>query len=814
MKYLLLLIAFTTYTTSLYAQFTDEQIHELIERGDEYEILEKNTLTLLDYNFYQANILADKLIQFNADNSNYNYRKGYAQLNSTADFTLATPYLEKAVLKISKNYDIFSVKEKGAPVDAYFHLGRSYHLNNELEKAREYYNKFVDNAPKKSDLLEQCKLRLEQCDQADFMRDVKHNYEVINLGPIINSSSADYSPVVSLDGSALYYTSRRLRSDSSNIEIKEPSTNMYMEDIYVSYKDFDNNWTEPILMDFCLPEKNEATVAVSTDERRIYVYKDETGDGDIYYSDFQASRFQDLQYLDIEGVNTEFWEPHITVTPDGQQKYFSSDRPGGYGGRDIYRIVKLPNGEWSLPQNLGPTINTPYDEDAPFLAIDNKTMYFASNGPNSIGGFDIFLTVRDDDNNWSKPVNLGYPLNSASDDIYYTTTVDGLTGYLTSFRPGGIGEKDIYEVKNDYLGMNNIAVLKGEIETVNNTPLPEDVAFTLRCLDCGDAFDRIVFPRMSDGTFVSSLEPCRTYELIFHYNNGDTEFYREKISTNCDLGYDEIYRHILLDVENMKVVEPQKEIPSFEPLAMKHFFGYNKNKLNPKEGALKDFLEAIAVQQQNGRNEFSLSITSSASQVRTRTFKSNEELAQTRAEKLEKELNEYFASVDSLAGKVKISITEVVVSGPEYVRGEHRNISKYAPFQYVAARIDGINSIGGEAELLQSKDSELVGKTDISGQSVNSSVDKDGNQFNSGTMIESDYTFYIVSGVFKRIHYAEGLVESLKQKGFDAKIIGKRNGLHVVSAGSSNNLTEAKQLLEKARNEINPSSWILNSKKN
>jgi len=814
MKYFLLLFAFSVFTSTIFAQFTDEQITEFIATGDEYEILEKNTLTLLEYNFYHANILADKLVEINPDNANYNYRKGYSQLNSTADFTLSTSFLEKAVLTISKNYDIFSAKEKGAPVDAYFHLGRAYHLSNELEKAKEYYNLFIQNGPKKSALFEECKLRLEQCDMADIMGEVKHNYEIINLGTIINSTAADYSPVVSLDGSAIYYTSRRLRNDSSNIEIKDPTTNMYMEDIYVSYKDFDNNWTEPQLMNFCLPEKNEATVAVSTDERRIYVYKDETGNGDIYYSDFQASRFNELQYLDIEGVNTESWETHITVTPDGMQKYFASDRPGGFGGRDIYRIVKLPNGEWSLPLNLGPSINTPYDEDAPFLAIDNKTMYFASNGPNSIGGFDIFLTVRDDNFNWSKPVNLGAPLNSTADDIYYTTTVDGLTGYLTSFRPGGIGEKDIYEVKNDYLGMNNIAILKGEIETVNNTPLPEDVAFTVRCLDCGDAFDRIIFPRLSDGTFVSSLEPCRTYELIFHYNNGETEFYREQISTNCDLGYDEIYRHILLDVENMKVVEPQEEIPSFEPLAMKHFFGYNKNKLNPKEGALKDLLDAIALQQANGRSEFSLSITSSASKVRTRSFKSNDELAQTRADLLMTMLTDYFASNDSLAGKVKITITEVVVSGPEYTKGEQKNIGKFAPFQYVAARIDGINSIGGEAELLQSKDSELEGKSEIVGQTVTSNTDKNGNQFSTGSMIESDYTFHIIAGVFKRIHYAEGLVENLKQKGYDAKIIGKRNGLHVVSAGASNSLSEAKVLLEKARSEISQSSWILNSKKN
>ena len=236
------------------------------------------------------------------------------------------------------------------------------------------------------------------------------------------------------------------------------------------------------MLEFCEADKNEATVAVSADERRVYIFKDTEGNGDIFYSDFTSNRFQKVKHLDNENINSDAWEPHITVTPDGQQMYFSSNREGGFGGRDIYRMVKLPNGEWSEPMNLGPEINGPWDEDSPFIAVDNKTLYFASNGEKSMGGFDIFISVRDENNNWSNPINLGTPLNSTGDDLYYTTTMDGLTGYLTSFRKDGVGEKDIYEIKNDYLGLENIAVLKGEIEAINGD-LPEDVAVTVRCLN-------------------------------------------------------------------------------------------------------------------------------------------------------------------------------------------------------------------------------------------------------------------------------------------------------------------------------------------
>lgn len=812
---LLLTYMFLGIYMSVHAQFTNEQIDGFIQKGNKQEIIEKSTFTLLDKNLYQSTLLVNKLLEMEPDNANFNYRKGFLMLLSNSDYTLIKPILEKAVTKISKNYDAFSSKETGAPIDAYYHLGKCYHLNNDLQNAKIYYNNYLNDAPKKTELVNFAKLNLIQVENAITMFANPKNSKVVNMGSIINSTTPDYAPVISLDGSALYFTSRKLWPDEANSEMKDPKTNMYFEDIYMSYKDKEGKWINPQIMEFCLPEKNEATVAVSVDERRIYVYKDETGNGDIYYSDFQASRFSELKYLETKGVNTDSWEPHITVTPDGLQRYFSSDRPGGFGGRDLYRIYKLPNGEWSAPENLGPEINTEYDEDSPFLAIDNKTMYFASNGIRSMGGFDIFVTKRKENGSWSTPENLGYPLNSTADDIYYTTTVDGSTGYLTSLRIGGFGEKDIYEVKSDYTGINNIAVLKGEIETVNNLALPEDVAFTVRCIDCTDSFDRIIFPRIKDGTFFSSLEPCKSYELIFHYNNGETEFYRDKISTSCNLAYDEIFKHILLDVEKMQVIQPQEEISSFEPLAMKHNFGYNGNTLDLTKGAIKEFLEAIAEQEAKGRSEFNLSITSSASQVRTRAFETNEKLAESRAERLKKLLEDYFAASEHLKVKVKISITEVVVAGPEYKNRDYRDVNKYVPFQYVGARIDGINSLGDQPELLQSKDSELlVGQTEISSQTTTSSKDKNGNEFSTGSMIESDYTFNVVAGVFSRIHYAEAFVENLKKKGFDSKIIGKRNELHVVSAGSANSLSEARKILEKVRSEVAQTAWILNSTKN
>lgn len=536
------------------AQFTDNQIIEFVKTASPKALLERNTVLIMDGNFYQSTIVADKLLELNPDNSNYNYRKGLALLNSSSDHYLAKPFLEKAIKSTSTSYDLFSTKEINAPVDSYFYLARHLHLSNQIDEAVKYYQEYITKAGKNPELLNQSLLHISQCKVAKHELEYPKNYQIINLGSVINTADPEYAPVISLDGQSLYFTSRRLRADSSNAGIKEPVANMYLEDVYFSIKEDGKEWQSPELIDFCMPERNEATVAVSTDERNIYIYKDDQGNGDIFYSEFQDGKFKELEPLNIVGVNTEFWEPHITVSIDGKSKYFSSDREGGFGGRDIYRIVTLPNGEWSLPQNMGPTINGPYDEDSPFISLDNKTMYFSSNGPKSMGGFDVFISVRDDEGQWSEPINLGYPLNSTGDDIYYTTTADGKTGYLSSFRKDGFGDKDIYEIKNDFLGQQNISLLKGEIVIAGGQELPEDIEVTINCLNCDETNIRTVVPRIRDGKFFSTLPKCSDYELIYTRGEDKIEFHRSSIKTNCLDEYEEIEERILLKLEAMSVI--------------------------------------------------------------------------------------------------------------------------------------------------------------------------------------------------------------------------------------------------------------------
>jgi hypothetical protein len=283
-------------------------------------------------------------------------------------------------------------------------------------------------------------------------------------------------------------------------------------------------------------------------------------------------------------------------------------------------------------------------------------------------------------------------MNSTADDLFYTETIDGRRGYITSTRADGRGEKDIYEIQNDYMNVNRGAILKGKVITLNNRPLPEDITITVACKDCGDQADRTVYPRVRDGVFMMNLESCHEYEIIFHHTNGGVEFYREPIKTDCLKEKEEIYREVYLDADLMAIVTPPTPDtvvvdtvvpqPTYPPLAYKRNFGYNKNNGEDENGSLGQFYKNVEKQLESGREKIVIEIYSSASYVPTKKFKDNQELSQTRADNLQKKVAGHFKNA-KYAGKVEIKIVSVVVSGPEYVN-DGKNQDKYIPFQFVA----------------------------------------------------------------------------------------------------------------------------------
>lgn len=677
---------------------TEAMVRETAATASESYLVKEASAFMQEGYLYFSEILVDKLLEYNPESANYNYRKGFLMLKIRKDYKGAMKYFEKAILDVDPNYDAYSPREKSAPNDAYYHLAQCYHLNEEINKAHEYYSKFIEMTTKNSELLPVAKMNLKQCNLARYAMNNPKNVFLKNIGPAINTADPEYSPVISLDGGSLYFTSRRAWPNNETENMRDPAINQYPEDIYVSYLNFeDSSWTKPEKLDFCQPRRNEATIAVSSDERKIYVYMDSTGFGDIYYTDFYHAKFNKIEKLPIENINTDYWETHSMMTHDKKSLYFVSDRPGGYGGRDIYVVNRKENGTWSEPINLGPNINGPFDEDSPFISIDNKTLYYATNGEKSIGGFDIMRSELQPDGKWSAGENLGYPINSTNDDAFYTTTLDGRRGYMTSFRAGGYGEKDIYEIHNDYLGVKDLAVLKGVVHTVDDKPIPEDFAINVKlvCVDCDPSSqNKLVYPRLRDGVFMTGLEPCKTYRLEYMNVSDELQMGDESFTTLCDTAYQEIYKELLLDVDKKMLIFPEDTlkldtaiVASYPNLEFMHYFAYNKNKLSVNKGKLKKFVKDVEKQLEEGREQITINVYSSASHVPTKTYKTNENLTKIRAENMKYDLISHFENDPKFKGRVNVVIVSHIVQGPAYEE-DSRNKEKYFPYQYVGLKTE------------------------------------------------------------------------------------------------------------------------------
>lgn len=703
MKYILVVLVFLLNSV-IYGQYNERELKSLIENSSEKVLVNEATLLLTQGFYYQSERITDKLLTFDPNSSNYNYRKGFLVILTKSDYVQAIHYLEKAVTNINLEYDMSSPNEKKASLDALFHLATCYHTVERIEEAKKQYNEYINRSTKRAVLAAVSEMRLLQCEVAlKAMQNPVSGVDVHNVGDKINSSNPEYSSIVALDGSALFFTSRRPWENDASLPYVDLRTNFHPEDIFVSYLDSMENWTDPIRLDFCTAEHNEATVAVNVDERKIYTYNDDSGNGDIYFTDLTDGKFAPAMYLDNQKINSKHWETHASFTEDGDLMYFVSDRPGGFGGRDIYVSKRENNGSWGNPKNLGPSVNTKYDEESPFISIDGKNLYFSSNGEESMGGFDIFVATKDATGNWTKSMNLGYPINSCGDDLYYSTTIDGYKGYFTSYRAEGKGEKDVYEVSNNYLGIQDKSYLKDKAQTADKSPLPANFAMTFTCLDCNEPHTKTIFPRLRDGVFINSFQPCHTYELAYHLGDTKNILFKDTVKTECDKRVSFISKSVVynpIDQTVVAYVEPNStsqdvqtdtletvSVIDYKVFEMKYFFKYDDNKLSAKGKDFRKFRRSLEKQVKAVGKPITIRIYSSASTVPTIRYESNEQLAELRAENVKYDLITYFQQRSSVAHLINVVVVESAVNGPAY-ENDSKNIEKYRPFQYVILKTE------------------------------------------------------------------------------------------------------------------------------
>jgi outer membrane protein OmpA-like peptidoglycan-associated protein/TPR repeat protein len=577
-----------------------KEAKEAIKQGDEYykksEALFKNALP-----YYL------KAYEFNPNNAELNFKIGNCLLHS-ADKSHAYEYLEKA---LELNPSVHP--------ELRYQLGVAYQLNDLFEKAIQQFNLYKQEYGKKFTEADLAKVNkhISECNTGIELLKNPQRVFIDLLPSTVNSEDPDYVPVISADESLLIFTSRRkgTTGDCFDEFINEPC-----EDIYYSIKE-NGKWTPaknigpPINTD-----KHDASICLSPDGTDIYLYRDDNGDGNIYVSHLIGNTWTKPEKLP-EPINSKAHEPSVAVSYDGKTIYFVSNREGGLGGHDIYYCTKDAKGKWGKAINLGPTVNTQYDEDGIFMMPDGKTLYFSSKGHNTMGGYDVFKTTNVN-GVWTTPENIGYPVNDADDDVFFVLSASGRRGYYSAAHKGGIGEKDIYIIT--FLGPEKQPLLTTEdnllasaTAPIKETKVQQAVeikspqltilkgvitdAFTNKPLEASiDLIDNVknevlaTFKSNSaTGKYLVSLPSGRNYGIAVRAEG--YLFHSENFDIPASAEYQEVIKNIAL-----------KSISVGNKIVLRNiFFDFNKATLRPESTAELERLISLLNEFPNMRIEIS-----------------------------------------------------------------------------------------------------------------------------------------------------------------------------------------------------------------
>jgi outer membrane protein OmpA-like peptidoglycan-associated protein/tetratricopeptide (TPR) repeat protein len=369
----------------------------------------------------------DQILKTDTANLNALYKRGVCNLHRFSK--------EQALKDLQHVYAIDSTYNKYL----YYWLGRANQLNYNFDKAEFFYLKFQHKIVKSNIQYKEVeRLKYQLSCGANYLAHPS-NFYIRNLGNTINSSFSDHSPVLSLTDSLLLFTSRRANATAP----KEEYDGEPFEDIFYSTKIDSIHWTEPISFQLNTTG-HDASIQLYDKDTKLFLYSFLHG-GDIYTSTKENGTWSKPQ--SVEEINTIDFEADVFLTADGKTLYYATNHFKKNGDLDIYYLTKNADGSWSKPTSLSSVINTDEDEDAPYISADGSTMYFSSRGHTSMGGYDIFKSTWDSTSNkWNKPINLGYPVNTPDDDLYFVMSHTSTKAYFSSYRTGGFGEKDIYEL--------------------------------------------------------------------------------------------------------------------------------------------------------------------------------------------------------------------------------------------------------------------------------------------------------------------------------------------------------------------------------
>ncbi|HLP12389.1 MAG TPA: hypothetical protein VK177_10695 [Flavobacteriales bacterium] len=403
-------------------------------------------------------------------------------------------------------------KKDLAGTDFPYYYGLSLHMNYRFQESIDQMNIFLKSGKHPKEQKEKAEQTIRYCENGLALMAIPAKVRIETLGDPLNTPASEYAPMISADEKTIVSTYRGDKSTGGLQEQPGQVKKDYNEDVQIAYKDSAGYWFEPLILQSNINTVgNDACVAISPDAQYLYLFRSiEDDPGSLYKSELDGYTWTDPELLKGD-VNSKWWEGSITISHDGRKVFFASERPGGLGGRDIYEARLMKDGSWGNVKNIGTVVNTKENDDAPFLHPSGKYLVFSSEGHTSMGGFDIFVSELNPDSTWGKPVNIGYPINSTTDDKFYTVTADGHHGYYSSGKKGGLGKQDIYKVspgidKNVVLCQVIGDVYLDDYPTFCEIEVTDDATPVLRTMYNSNSLS---------GKFLVVLPPEKKYKLKF-----------------------------------------------------------------------------------------------------------------------------------------------------------------------------------------------------------------------------------------------------------------------------------------------------------
>jgi hypothetical protein len=323
-----------------------------------------------------------------------------------------------------------TINQTGASYAALYDLAKAYRVNYMFDKAREVYQKYSHTLlPDDRENQDFIKHEIEVCEKAKELIAKPVEFSEENVGEIFNDENSNFNPLISADGKSFAYM----------VTLKFYDAVMFSRLV-------GGKWTVPVNITPELQSDGDFYISsLSADGKSLLLSKNDNFNSDIFSSKYNGKTWSKAVKLN-RNINTRYWESQGFISEDGTRLVFSSDRPGGFGGLDLYVSV-INNGDWGPAVNLGPEVNTQFNEDKPYIINNGKTLFFISQGHDNIGGYDIFRSDLQSNQLWSRPSNIGYPINTPDDNYFFNPAGTGKTGFYSIFKESdGFGKEDIYKI--------------------------------------------------------------------------------------------------------------------------------------------------------------------------------------------------------------------------------------------------------------------------------------------------------------------------------------------------------------------------------